>query len=309
VADGQPTTFSSGGPGQNATMTFNGSLDQGIGVIAGGYSGCTTFTLRSPSGEALWGPNKLCTSLWTGVIILTETGDWTLEINPASTVVGDVNVSIYEVAQDVTVPIPLDGVKQVWPLETPGQNVSFTFEATQGESVILYAQKPLTKCIRWGLQSPTGAVLSATQKYCQNKTLGVYDITETGTYEVFADPDGGWVGDLSLTGWLVPDPINASVLYNGPEVTVDIAVPGQVVNFTTQIPPGTAFSFISHTPFTACAEYEVFDGNGVSLYYKASNCGDIFSPAITAPAVGPVTIVIDLPGISTGVIDMLISGP
>ena len=278
-------------PGNNGSTTFTGTAGQRISITATNI-GCTTFTLTSPTNVSLF-DGLSCGAWFSDVLTLTETGTYRLAINPSGLGVGVSTVTIYELAPDPVVAVPLDGSNTVSIL-VPGNNGSATFSATAGQRISITATN--VGCNTITFTSPTAVSLHDALS-CGAWFSEVRTLTETGVYTVGIDPNGTAVGTSTVTiHVLATDPTYAAAL-DGVPVGGNVDKPGNINIF--EFTGATSQRISIRGQAVGCTDYSLVDMANTTLT-TSFQCGEWFLENFVLPATQTYTVVIDPSGTSVG---------
>jgi YD repeat-containing protein len=251
VAGGAPLTVSTNNMGQNAAITFNGTVGQrvsmdmtGINIGAAGTCG-SALTIRDPYGSVLLSDTCVSASskfidsfyLSAGGQPTGTPGTYTIYINPYDANTGSITLTLYNVPADVSGPITAGGGAVDLAISTPGQNAALTFSGTAGQRVsldltnILIGQlgtcgSIVTLTDSWGGTFATDTCVSSPSKFIDTVTLPA-----AGTYRINVNPYDKNVGGMTLRLYNVPADVTSSVRV-GRSVSVSTTTPGQNAKVT-----------------------------------------------------------------------------
>src|SRR5262249_14671001 len=248
---GPPVTATVTLPGLDTRLTFNGNAGQ---IVALDQFGAT---LNNPRARMI-APNG--TRVFGGPLFtLPLTGGYTIRVG-SDTSTGTIQSALYEIPPLVTGTITLGGPPMAVTIPTSGQQARLNFNGTAGQQVSL-------KIVGTTL-GPSGAVVTVVtpgdrtlireRVYGENRpgeTVRLSEgetLPETGTYSVFIEPDDSHpvsnrvlfagTGTVTVTLYNVPLAPAATIVPDGPPVTVTTTVTGQKARLTFN---GTAGQVIS----------------------------------------------------------------
>ena len=317
IAVGSSSTVTTSRVGQNGRVTFAGRAGEHVGVgfsnntIAGapGYTGCCNVLTEvlKPDGTPLT-PGSCC---WTGPSIYNDgnmnlptlpvDGDYTIVLDPQSTGIGSVDVTV---SDDVTAQAVVDG--QIGTLTTTldGQNSRVTFDATQGQRISIgLSDITIAGAPGWAGQStalvsvikPDGTVLTSSS-CCWTGPGNANDIDITsipvaGTYTVFVDPQNIGAGSISVT---VSQPQLGLISEDGGDVEANIARAGQdeILSFTGATGDDLNLQIVD-TSLPCCdGTVTIADPNGATIVSGSifATDGEIELPILTVDGTYTVTI-------------------
>ena len=195
-----PVTFTN--PGQNALLTFDGTVDQKISLKVEGItlSGTTWVYILKPDGTTL--ASVGVSSLYTWFIdtkTLPVTGTYTISVNPYSSNTGNLTLTHYDVPQDASDTITLGGPAVNVNIPTPGQNGQLTFSGTTGQQVTVRVTNNMITGVTVKLLRPEGTTLTSYYYTGSGFTLATQTLPVTGTYTITINPSSYMTGSLDVT--------------------------------------------------------------------------------------------------------------
>jgi hypothetical protein len=207
---GSAVTLSISTPGQNGSLTFNGTAGQRISLLGtNGMSGqvslvCdVTVQIKKPDNTALSTQTCMESSGFIDATTLPVSGVYRIVVDPASIAVGDLTLRLYDVT-DVTGPIVAGGSPVTVNLPTPGQNAQLTFSGNVGGQVSLQGSNGMVGQIfgcdvQVSIKKPDGTSLAGPTCMEGSGSIGLTSLPVTGTYTILVDPTGAATGNLTLT--------------------------------------------------------------------------------------------------------------
>ena len=213
-------------PGQRVSL-------KGTNGMHGQVAGCDAYvSILDPTVNIAAGETCMEGSGFIDAIDVTSTGTFTILVDPRSTAIGSVTLTLYDVPADAGGSIVPDGAAQMANMTVPGQNGTFTFSGTQGQVVsfrgtngTIFGQ--VTGCdVNVSVLDPAGATV--TGPTCMEGS-GFIDRTvlpETGTYRVSINPSGIATGSLTITAYDLVD-ATGSIAAGGPSTNVTTTEPAQ----------------------------------------------------------------------------------
>ncbi|MBA3734958.1 MAG: IPT/TIG domain-containing protein [Actinobacteria bacterium] len=149
LTPGTPTTVSIGTPGQNARYTFDATQNDRVSmnvdnVSMNGFNfTCCNgikLSLVQPDGSYLF---RNLDVGYLGTFIdtttLSQTGTYTVVVDPFTETTGSLRLSLYNVPPDVSGTTTIGGPPVDTTISTPGQNANYTFPGTTGKNIHLQA--------------------------------------------------------------------------------------------------------------------------------------------------------------------------
>jgi subtilisin family serine protease len=209
---GPPASISIGPvPGQNALVSFNGTLGQrialGMSQVSIGTSSCCSarVSILKPDGSTLVYATPVGTSGgFLDTRSLPATGLYTILVDPQGTDLGSITLTLHDVPADLSGSIAIGGPPVSLSLAPiPGQNAALAFNGTAGQRVSLRLSNVTignTSCCgaRISMLKPDGTnvvppILVGTFGATITATLPV-----TGSYSIGVDPQGAYTGGITL---------------------------------------------------------------------------------------------------------------
>jgi YD repeat-containing protein len=201
---GPPLTVSTSAIGQNAKISFPGSLGQRVSLALSNSSYTTT------PGVGISGPDL--TSAGGGglpplvvdpPITLPQSGTYTILLQPVSQVSGSggsITLNLYSVPPDVAGSVTVNGASLPVPIMGPGQNAQVTFTGTANQSVTVQLTGNTICQVLVKLVPPGGNGIWLQEAYScgGNFSLPSQTLSSTGTYTILVDPQGTATGNISV---------------------------------------------------------------------------------------------------------------
>ena len=317
--DGDPTLITIGRAGQNARYSFSGTAGQLLTLVLTGNTlddgnpstnNSTTITVFKPSGGTLKSTTILTIAATSTLdISLTETGIYTIAVDPDGLDSGTINAQIKSYATGV---LTVDGSTPV--NLTAGQNGRFTFtaQANTGYGLALAGLTftPSAGLLTVVLRKGDGTSLDGCQLFTSGTcNFAPTDFATTGTYFIDFDPSG--INTASLTAVLSTDATGTIPLDSDP-VTVTIARSGQNARYSFA---GTAAQMVTLVltnnmlddgdPKTNNdIELTVFGPSGATIFGRSINTSTTAVPLdLVLPTTGSYTLLIDPAGPDSGTIN------
>jgi YD repeat-containing protein len=205
TAGGSPVTVTTTVVGQDARLTFSGTVGQRVSLAVTNVTNPTAYVyLVKPDGtnQTYTYISTSCNPCFMDTQTLGTTGTYTLWVQHNSTYVGSETLQLYNVPADATGTITIGGSPVSVTTTVPGQNASLTFSGTSGQSVtISITSGSYSSCFLY-LKNPDGTTL--TSGYCSGTTdtVGPATLGTSGTFTIFIDPQGTATGGatVQLTG-------------------------------------------------------------------------------------------------------------
>jgi hypothetical protein len=298
---GAPATVTTTAPGQNAQLTFAATAGQRVSLKISSVSySSASAQLLDPSGVAVGAKVSFGTAGgFVDTRTLPSTGMYTISIDPPGMTVGSATFTLYSVPPDVTGTLTL-GTGLVSTISTPGQNATYTFDATAGQRVSVKVG-PSTMSGFFSLTGPNGVqVIGRTAFFTSQSFVDARALPATGTYTLAVDPNQDATGSATFTLYNVPTDASATLTVGGPPQTVSMTTPGQNGRATFMGQAGHTVSIALSTVTVSLAYVSVLKPDGTTLV--PNTVAGPYAKTITAatPVDGTYTIVIDPQSFYTG---------
>ena len=294
VAGGSPVTVTTTAPGQNARISFDGSLGQRISLKVSFASTCNDISIQNPDGTPLLSPTLTCsTTYFSDVRVLPATGVYVITINPRDLAVGNMTLTLYDVPPDATADIVAGGSPVTVTPTVPGQNAQVSFNGSAGQRVSLKVSFAST-CNDISIQNPDGTPLLSPTLTCSTTYFSdVRVLPATGAYVITINPRDLAVGNITLTLYDVPPDATADIVAGGSSVTVGMTVPGQNAQVSFNGAAGQRVSL--HVSFTStCNDISIQNPDGTPLLSPTLTCSTTyFSDVRVLPSTGVYVITIN----------------
>lgn len=243
---GVPTTVHT--PGQNVTLTFNGTAGQRVSLgVSGNTYGYVSWDaldvrVKDPSGAQLGsaGMNTTTSTAFVDTMTLPVNGTYTVTLDPPLMRTGSATFTLYDVV-DITDTITV-GSTVTKSNTVPGQNVRLAFAGTAGQkvSVVMTHSGPnMAGTPSYSILRPDGSRLAG----IGNSFIDATTIPANGTYTLLADPSMGDTGSMTMTTYNVVD-VTGQIPLDGTPDGIAINTPGQNMAMTFQ---GTAGQKVTMT--------------------------------------------------------------
>jgi hypothetical protein len=315
VVGGSPVTVTTTTPGQNATLTFSGTLGQRVSANLTDVNYASgKLRIVSPDLTQLYTPALAFgpAGNFLEPKSLPATGTYTIQVDPQLLATGSATVQLYAVPADPSSPITACTALPCTPTTAtttaPGQNAGLTFSGTAGQRVsVLAGNATYGLPLKLSILKP-----DATPLFSPAITVGGFDgFVETktldvpGTYTISIDPFGADTGSLDVQLYTVPPDLTGAITPGTP-LTVTTAMPGQNGLFTFS---GTANQRVSVnlTNVTyGSAKVSILKPDLTQLappLFVPNTLGDFLEP-VKLPVTGTYRVKVDPQGASTGSLDV-----
>ena len=230
--DGSPVTVTTTVPGQDARLTFNGTVGQRISlrVTQAIYPYSEVYLLKPDGTRAGFGfftqpatPGAQPTG-FADAFTLPTTGTYTIVVDGYLAFAGSTTLSLYSVPSLSTVgSLTFNGPPVTFTTTAPGQDIEMTFSGTAGQRMSLKVIGPVSSLITIFRPNSQTLVPGKLIRQIGNTSAELFEtiiLPTSGTYRVRVDT---WFipGDISVSLYEVPPDINDGVIAIGGEpVTV-----------------------------------------------------------------------------------------
>ncbi|MGH9203839.1 MAG: hypothetical protein ACRD2A_21640, partial [Vicinamibacterales bacterium] len=199
---GAPVTVSIGAIGQNAKLTFDGSIGQRISLRVSSVTiTSVAVSILSPTGIPISG-GTLTVGTSGGFIdlkTLQATGTFAISVNPASTNTGSLTLTLYAMPVDATSTTAVNGTGQTISVTTPGQNAGVTFDGTIGDSVTVRITANAIGSVAVRLLRPDNTTMTSVTSSAASFNLTPQTIGITGPYRILIDPASTNTGTITIS--------------------------------------------------------------------------------------------------------------
>jgi YD repeat-containing protein len=203
---GAAVTVTNSVPGQNAQLTFSGSVNQRVslkisGVTLTGGNGYVDVYIKKPDGTTQVSSTFISSGgAFIDVQTLAVAGTYTILVDPQGTNTGSVILTLYDVPADTTGTVTLGGAAVNASNSVPGQNAALTFSGTAGQQATVHVTGNTMGTVTVSLLKPDGTSLtSATTFGGTTLNLATQTLPVTGTYTIKIDPGGFGTGSMSVS--------------------------------------------------------------------------------------------------------------
>jgi YD repeat-containing protein len=310
---GSPASVSTTVPGQNANLTFSGASGQkvSLNLTSGTYSVCN-LSLINPDGTTLTTDYGGCSGStdFVNTVALTQTGTYTIFIDPQGTATGGVTVQVNN-DSDITGTITPGGSPVTVTTTVPGQDARLTFTGTANQHVSLLSTS-VTTSTYLNLVQPNGTtqtdILSAVG--CSNPGcfMDTQTLATSGTYTIWVQHNNSTPGSETLKLYNVTD-ATGTITIGGSSITFTTSTPGQNAEYTFSGTSGQSVTVhLTSDTFTSVG-VSLIDPNGVTLTtgYGSANSFNLTSETLSTT--GTYTVKVDPLSSYTGTITVNVTSP
>lgn len=314
---GPATTLATTSAGQNGSLTFSGTTGQQLAFNISNTtypSGQCFWTLNNPLGAQITGGQCYSSSFVDPQTVrtLTQTGTYTIAINPSGTATGSSTWFINNDA-DVTGSIAIDGAAVSTGTTVAGQDARLSFSAS-GQRIVVYITNVSNGGATVNLVTPSGsnqppavAINNVTQGqtfFMDTQSLG------TGTYQLWVQHSSTNSGNETLQIGSVPADLSGSVTVNGSGLTFT-TVAGQNANISFNNPQSQSVTVHwSSGTYPSNPGCNMFITNQSNSQVASGNCAGASGSFTTSTlAAGTYNIQVNPTGASTGGLTLTVTHP
>jgi YD repeat-containing protein len=315
---GSSVTMTTTTPGQNGALTFSGTAGHRISLLGtngmlGQVFGCdVNVSILNPNGTVLVSATCMEDTGFVDTTTLPTTGTYTIQIDPVAHAVGNLTLTLYDVAADLTGTITPGGSAVTASIATPGQNAAYTFSGTSGHRISLVGSNGMSGQVAFAcdvnvsILKPDATVLAGPTCMEDSGFIDATTLPISGTYTVKVEPTSWATGSLTLNLYDVPADVSGSITAGGSAVTVTTTTPGQNGALTFSGTAGHRLSLVGSNGMTgqvwfACdVNVTVLKPDSNTLVSPTCMEGSGFIDATSVPTTGTYTIQIDPAGIAVG---------
>jgi YD repeat-containing protein len=314
---GSAVTVTTTAPGQDARLTFSGTANQRVSLLATNVTYSAYVNLVQPNGTTQT-TMLIASGCGTGSICFMDTqtlatsGTYTLWVQHTGAGFGSATLQMYNVPADATGAVTIGGSATSISTTVPGQNASLTFSGTSGQkvSVSLSAGTYPGGFCNLTLKNPDGTTLTTAYGVCSASTgyVDTATLTQTGTYNIFIDPQSNKTGGVTVQ------------VNNDADVTGTLTIGGSAITFTTAIPGQNALYTFSGNSGQSVTVHLTSNSFGVTTVSLLSTTGSTLTTTSTSASsfnlasqtlstTGTYTVKLDPSGSNTGSITVNVTSP
>jgi RHS repeat-associated protein len=310
-ATGEPTTISTGNPGQNGRVTFSGTAGQRISLLANSltYPNIVCLKILKPDGSVLRDLTCVSQNSFVDTMTLPANGEYAILVDPRFNDTGALTFTVYDVPPDASQSITpsASGASASLTTPTPGQNSKATFEGTSGQRISMRVDSDsYASLVELSLLKPDGSVLIPKDSIFAGKFFDTVVLPASGTYTVAIDPYDRFTGSAGLTVFDVPtDPsVPITPTTSGDTKTVSTSVPGQNAVLPFAGSTGQRVSLRVDSSSYASAQLSIKRPGGTNLVAPTGVSTGTSISVPQLPTTGTYNIVVDPFGTWTGSMTM-----
>jgi uncharacterized protein YhfF len=184
-------------PGQNATLSFTGAVGQQVSFLVTTSTVSTgSVHLQRPAGTTVAGTCPVLNCFQDSVTLDTA-GTWKIVVDPSGTATGSITVALYTFSDVDGGAITANGSAKSLTISTRGQNGSFTFTGSMGETAGFQVTASSIVSGSAHFQRPNGTTVAGT---CLSTgcTQAAVTLDTAGTWKIVVDPSGTDSGSITI---------------------------------------------------------------------------------------------------------------
>jgi len=297
-----PVTTTTGATGTFSLTMFDVTAGKTISVFINqaDVSGNPKVSLLAPNGTAIYPSTAQGSSnLWYGPVNLSDAGTYSLVEAPTSGTSGRLTTVVYDVPAPVVQTLTVGGATGAVAVATPGQQGVFLFNATAGQSAMLWMSFAQSiGCNTYSILNPDGTYLQTPLRTCSGAFFhdsgAPFSFPQTGQYKLSVTQElatnKGSAGRAFLLArvFSVPGSATGAPTIGGNEVALKLTTPGQKGRLTFSGTTGQKISIFSgFSQMTTGVKYSVTNPDGSILVPTGASDSNLY--LTDAPIVLPQT--------------------
>ncbi|WP_440068100.1 VWD domain-containing protein [Streptosporangium sp. OZ121] len=195
------STITLASPGQDGMWKFPATANKRVYLRFTGGTFSSLFdakvSLKNPDGSILKSNQACGTSCQWETTVLPVDGTYTILLDGQETSVGALTMTLTEVPADVTTALTVNGGSRPVTTTGPGQNASFTFSGTAGQTVTVTLTGNTYGYTSFVIRKPDGTTLTSNGSSAASYSFSNLALPATGTYTIFVDPPDTAIGTIS----------------------------------------------------------------------------------------------------------------
>jgi hypothetical protein len=258
------------------------------------------MTILSPSNVSL--TSNVTTCLEPGILttpVLTETGTYTMVASISDGSSGSAPLQLYDITQDFSAPISVNGATVTASIKTPGEEARLTFTGKVGQnvSVNLTPNGTFQGCsLNFTLLNPDGSTLNSTICVGEAQLIPQLVLPMNGTYTILLTSTDTATGTIAVNLYSYVN-VTGTITAGGPPVSINLTTPGQIANLTFSGTSGQTVIVNGNDSTAGCVMDNIYEGATTVLIDEECNTSWSSSTA-TLPNTGKYRLSIvpqDLP--------------
>lgn len=204
IAFGTPLTTATTVAGQNVRRTFTGTIGHRFSLSQSGFNCFSgTWSILAPDGSVL--APATCNDFIEPTAPAAATGTYTVLVDPKDAATGSTTLTLSDVPADISGTLTInDPVATSVPIQTPGQNASYTFSGSNAQAIRVQLSGGISgtfPCVTMSLLRPNGS--GGFTQLAQTSGCGGFTLSQTlpatDTYTIKIDPIGNSVATGTVT--------------------------------------------------------------------------------------------------------------
>ena len=229
--------------------------------------------LVDPYGRLVdYGGSSLTTS------VLGLAGRYQVVVEPTLPATG--TATIWDVPDDLVVPISTDGTLTTATISFPGQTARFSFQAIAGQRFFVKYSKTDGGYVDANLVDVTGAALGGGHPFISPFTLAPVAVGVGGTTQFVFRHSYEQVGAVSVQIWVLPPDGSASIATTGQSVSLAATVPGQALRLNFFATAGDLL--VGKFTVSSGSTVRLVDGTGATIAIGYGGTSVTIGPVVVA---------------------------
>jgi hypothetical protein len=186
-------------PGQNARLTFTATAGQRVSlkITSNTYAGVSASLLKPDGITSLGSVTPVGGSGFLDTKTLAAAGTYTVLVDPKTTSVGGLTLTLYNVPPDINGSIVVGGAPVSVAPATPGQNARLTFTGAASQPVTLTMSGNTMTSLKISILKPDGTTLKTLTFFTASGTTTA-TLPVAGGYTLLIDPQGASAGSVTV---------------------------------------------------------------------------------------------------------------
>ncbi|MCT7313304.1 IPT/TIG domain-containing protein [Ralstonia sp. CHL-2022] len=183
VAGGGSVTLTTTVPGQNGSLTFNGTAGQKVSLNINPAMSRYWLGIKNPDATNLYPSTFQYGTIFIEPMVLPATGTYAITLGHNGSYTGSTTFTLYNVPADATGTIMVGGPSVTLTTTVPGQNASLTFNGTAGQKISLNISQAMN-IYSLTIQNPDGTSLYPSTRQYGTAIIGSLTLPADGTYTI-----------------------------------------------------------------------------------------------------------------------------
>jgi hypothetical protein len=316
-ADGSNYGVTMSTPGQNARLTFTGTVGQRVSLKVSPGPGGNVSLFNPDRSLRATVPIGPVFATFMDTQTLAVAGTYTIIVDYGTTNTGSLTLNLYTVPADVTSSITANGSAVTLTTTTPGQNGYATFTGTAGHRMSVWITNVSSSTTTISIRDANGVALGSVTVGVIGGFLEPVTLAASGAHSVHMDPGGANPGSVTLRLYDIPADVSGSLTINAAGTGVSLTGPGQVASYTFS---GTASQQVTvritssdinlPTGSNTTVTVKLVRADGTTVLTSSTSSAVNFNLSTqTLPATETYTVVIDPTGPGIGTLTVQVTSP